>query len=202
VATEEQDRKAVALADRSAWNHDYLGVILTAVHKYEEAVQEFRKSLDIWPDSRLVYCHLGDALLRLHQDADAEAAYKRALTLDVNYYLANLRMGKLRQMQGHQADARRYVYSGGRSDNTFVLHGLTVRSAQRVLTDSPIMRGTGSGSFSDSSGVRRVWRGRRRCRREAVHTVVSTPDGQGREPAGNGGQWSRATVAFVASLAM
>jgi len=130
VAAEEQARKAIALDDRSAWNHDYLGVILTAAHKYEEALQELRKARELWPDSRLFYCHLGDALLRLDQDADAEAAYKRALALDVNYYLANLRMGQMRQMQGHLADARRYMERA-------VHAAPSNREARRVLSELP-----------------------------------------------------------------
>ena len=81
----------------------------TAAHKFDEAAHEVRKALEIWPASRLFYCHLGDALLRLDQPADAEASYTRALALDLNDYLANLRMGELRQMQGHLADARRYM---------------------------------------------------------------------------------------------
>jgi tetratricopeptide (TPR) repeat protein len=127
VAAEEHVRRALALDDRSAWNHDYLGVILDGVGRHQEGAQAIRRALEIWPDCRLFYCQLGDALISLGEDEDGEAAFKRALALDLNHYLANLRMGQYRRDQGRIDEARTYMERARRAwpDNEQVLRALS-----------------------------------------------------------------------------
>src|SRR5262249_43938162 len=85
------------------------GLILRSTNRHQDAEREFRLALALWPDLPLFHCQLGDVLMRLRREAEAEAAYTRALSLDINYYLANLRMGQLLKHHGYYGPARKYI---------------------------------------------------------------------------------------------
>ena len=64
---------------REGTPHDFLaGFIYTGLGKYERAVEEAQKSIELDPDASIGYLNLGDDYADLDQLADAEAALKRA----------------------------------------------------------------------------------------------------------------------------
>jgi len=64
---------------REGTPHDFLaGFIYTGLGKYERAVEEAQKSIELDPDAPIGYLNLGDDYVDLNRLADAEAALDRA----------------------------------------------------------------------------------------------------------------------------
>ena len=64
--------------------HGYLGMILAAAGKNDEAMKEIRFVLNARPDDAQMHCNLGILLERKGKTAEAIESYRTALQIDPN----------------------------------------------------------------------------------------------------------------------
>jgi serine/threonine-protein kinase len=81
-----QCAEALKLDANLAEAHTCMGQFSNASGKYEQAVQEFRRSVELDPDDALAWRGLGRAYDNLDKTAEAEAAYKKAIDLQPHYW--------------------------------------------------------------------------------------------------------------------
>ncbi len=82
----ETCEKAATQGPRLAAAHSCLGQAYMAQGKYEEAADQYRRTLILEPTSDDAYGGLATAYERLGQPADAEQAFKQAVTLRPSYW--------------------------------------------------------------------------------------------------------------------
>jgi len=88
-------KKSLALNPNYAEAHACLGNYFYGVGKYEDAVQQYQRALDLEPDSDYALSQLADAYQKLNNPAAAEAAYKKAISLRPNYWGVYSGLGNL-----------------------------------------------------------------------------------------------------------
>jgi tetratricopeptide (TPR) repeat protein/DNA-binding winged helix-turn-helix (wHTH) protein len=74
--------------------HTCMGHFYNTSGEYENAVQEFRHSVELDPDDDLAWRGLGHAYDKLDQVSEAEAAYKKAIELRPHYWAPYNWLGK------------------------------------------------------------------------------------------------------------
>ncbi len=89
--------------DADAFNN--LGVVLTDLGQFNEAVISCRRALELKPDDARAYNNLGNALHYLGQLNDAVVSYRRALELKPDYAKAHNNLGNVLQDLGRLNDA-------------------------------------------------------------------------------------------------
>ena len=82
----EQCAQAVELNANLAEAHTCMGLFFNATGRYEQAVAEFRRASELDPNDDLAWRGLGGALEHLDKTGDAEAAYKKAISLRPQYW--------------------------------------------------------------------------------------------------------------------
>ncbi len=78
--------RALALMPQLAEGHTCLGNIFLSTGRYEDAVQEFQRSLDLNHNSDETLSSLAVAYQRLGKTSAAEDAYRKAISLRPNYW--------------------------------------------------------------------------------------------------------------------
>jgi tetratricopeptide (TPR) repeat protein/DNA-binding winged helix-turn-helix (wHTH) protein/TolB-like protein len=81
-----QCQEALQLDPNLAEAHTCMGHCYNATGKYEKAVQEFRRSVELDDDDELAWRGLGHAYDKLGIASEAEAAYKKAIKLRPHYW--------------------------------------------------------------------------------------------------------------------
>jgi serine/threonine protein kinase/tetratricopeptide (TPR) repeat protein len=79
-------RQSVNLAPQLAEAHTCMGNVAFGTGKYEEAVMEYQRSLDLDPNGDYALGQLADAYQELGKSAAAEAAYKKAISVRPKYW--------------------------------------------------------------------------------------------------------------------
>lgn len=106
-------REVVALTKDSPKNAalDYFnaGILYLRFKKYEDAVNVFRQSLLLDPNSAEANNNLGEALVSLKQYPLAVAAFQRAVALDGNLLIAQFNMGLTYSQMG-QLKYAEFIY--------------------------------------------------------------------------------------------
>ncbi len=97
--------KALALDSNLASGHICLGVVFNTSGKYEEAVEEFKRALDLEPTSDEAFRHLGTAYESLGLFDEAEKVYKQAIRLKPEYWAGYSYLGVLYAKQGRYSNA-------------------------------------------------------------------------------------------------
>jgi len=77
--------RAVALQSNQSQPHACLGMVETGTGKYEQAVAEFQKALQLEPTSDAAYSGLAAAYERLGKPEEAEKNYRQAIAQRPNY---------------------------------------------------------------------------------------------------------------------
>jgi tetratricopeptide (TPR) repeat protein len=89
----------------SAWGHRFLADLLFQRSRWEDAVKEYRKALDIEPRQSGLHTSLGQAYLHAGKLEEAEAEFHLELELDSRNELAWLGLANLQLARGQAAAA-------------------------------------------------------------------------------------------------
>ncbi len=73
---------------RHALNYFQKGIFNAAREAYKEAIKDFRKVIEIDPQSEAAHYNLGNALRNLGRNEEAVSAYNRAIEIDPRYEMA------------------------------------------------------------------------------------------------------------------
>lgn len=101
----ENCEKSVALNQQLAEGRACLGNVSFGTGKYEDAVEQFRRALDLNPNSDQALEGLAAAYDKLGDAGKAEDVFKRALTLRPGYWGVYSWLGEFYVNQGRYADA-------------------------------------------------------------------------------------------------
>jgi serine/threonine protein kinase/tetratricopeptide (TPR) repeat protein len=96
---------ALAITPQLAEGHTCLGKVFASTGRYEDAVQQFRRSLELDHNSDETLRSLADAHQKLGQPAAAEEAYRKAVSLRPNYWAVYSAFGTFYYNQARFADA-------------------------------------------------------------------------------------------------
>jgi tetratricopeptide (TPR) repeat protein len=89
-----------------AWMaHNNLGTLLQSRGKHEEALEQYRRLLEIKPDSADGYSNTALSLSSLGRIEEASAYYRRALDLDPTLAVAHTNLGNILQGEGRLDEA-------------------------------------------------------------------------------------------------
>jgi len=97
--------KAIDLGNAGAAGHDCLGVIASGTGKYEEAVDQFQRAVQLDSSNDDAYMGLGGAYERLGKPQDAESTYKKIVLLRPNYWRGYNLLGAFYLRQAQYDDA-------------------------------------------------------------------------------------------------
>jgi tetratricopeptide (TPR) repeat protein/tRNA A-37 threonylcarbamoyl transferase component Bud32 len=97
--------KAIDLGNAGAAGHVCLGVIANGTGKYEEAVDQFQRAVQLEPSNEDAYIGLGGAYERLGKSQDAENTYKKIVQLRPNYWRGYNLLGIFYLRQAQYDDA-------------------------------------------------------------------------------------------------
>jgi tetratricopeptide (TPR) repeat protein len=97
--------RAVALDAGLSNGHVCLGVVYNGTGKYEQAVEQFRRALDLEPTSDDAYRGLASAYESLGRTKEAEETYHRAITLRPQYWAGHSWLGAFYFRQGRYREA-------------------------------------------------------------------------------------------------
>jgi tetratricopeptide (TPR) repeat protein len=101
--------QTAGLLPNDAEAHGNLGTALRARGRLAEAVQRYRRALELKPDFAEAHNNLGSVLRDLGQLADAAASYRRALAVKPDFAVAHCNLGHaVRTLGDHQDAARHY----------------------------------------------------------------------------------------------
>lgn len=93
IKAEHSLREAVRISPQTALFHAYLGLLLAAVHRFEEAEAESSKSIDLDPLSPLIQ-HIAATCMYLARRYDASIGFsERAVELQSNYTFVLVPLG-------------------------------------------------------------------------------------------------------------
>ena len=98
-------QKAQAVSADLAEGHACVGNVLFGTGKYEEAVKQYQRALELDPNSDYALGQLADAYQKLGNPAAAEAAYQKAITLRPNYWAVYSGLGALYTGQARYGEA-------------------------------------------------------------------------------------------------
>jgi serine/threonine-protein kinase len=100
-----QCERALAITPQLAEGHTCLGNVYFSKGRYEDAVQEFQRSLDLDHDSEGTLGLLAEANQKLGNVGAAEEAYRKAIALRPNYWGVYSSFGSFYYDQARYADA-------------------------------------------------------------------------------------------------
>ena len=97
--------KAIDLGNSGATGHVCLGVIKSGTGKYEDAVDQFQRAIQLEPSNEDAFIGLGGAYERLGKTQDAENTYKKIIALRPNYWRGYNLLGAFYLRQAQYEDA-------------------------------------------------------------------------------------------------
>src|SRR6266852_6115330 len=100
-----QCERALAITRQLAEGHTCLGNVYSSTGRYEEAVQEFQRSLDLDHNSDETLGSLAGAYQKLGKASAAESAYRKAVSLRPNYWGVYSAFGAFYFNQARYVDA-------------------------------------------------------------------------------------------------
>jgi len=100
-----QCERALAITPQLAEGHTCLGNVFVSTGRYEEAVQEFQRSLDLDHNNDETLRSLATAYQKLGKASAAEDAYRNAVALRPNYWGVYSAFGKFYFEQARYAEA-------------------------------------------------------------------------------------------------
>ncbi len=103
---------ALAKNDRSAFHHNWLGIVLNATGKPKEAEQEFRMALRLNPEHAEALLSLGNLYARQRRMKEAIPLLDRALKLEPGSLEARVALGAALGIEGRTQEAIRTLEEG------------------------------------------------------------------------------------------
>lgn len=97
--------------------HIEMGKFYNRQEKYNQAIEELKRALEINPNSEFAHFEMGNVYLKLRDELQAEKQYRKSLELNPHCFYASLELGKL------------YYYRQRRND-------LAIQEFNRVLAES------------------------------------------------------------------
>jgi Flp pilus assembly protein TadD len=85
--------------------HNNLAAVLDRQGRGEEALQQLRRALEIYPDCAWMYDHLGSIYTRHGRLHDAQTAFQKAIEVDPMFHKAHYDLGLIYVNRGRPADA-------------------------------------------------------------------------------------------------
>jgi serine/threonine protein kinase/tetratricopeptide (TPR) repeat protein len=105
VKSRQACAKAIELGNSGAAGHVCLGVIESGTGKYEQAVDQFQRAVQLEPSNEDAFIGLGGAYERLGKTQDAENTYKKIVALRPNYWRGYNLLGAFYLRQAQYDDA-------------------------------------------------------------------------------------------------
>jgi len=100
--------RAIELSEKLAPPvHVTLGIIYRNTGKYEEAIEEFQKALQLDPENSDAYRELAGAFEKFGRLEEAEAAYKKAIELKPDYWAGHSHLGAYYYYQARYSEAEK-----------------------------------------------------------------------------------------------
>lgn len=112
--------------------HNRLGVALARLKRTHEALDHFRRAVELLPQDPSAWTNLGNALQELGEMDEAKASYERALALDPDHPLAHHNLGALLRKQGNFSEALRHLKQGNRLERQRLREELRQNSSPRT----------------------------------------------------------------------
>ncbi len=97
--------RAIALDPNSYQGHFLLGNVLVKLGSQDQAIDEYRRALELAPQQPRTYYQLAIALEAKGEDSEAEQLLKQAIIIDKHYAPVHLELGKLLLGRDQTADA-------------------------------------------------------------------------------------------------
>jgi len=86
-------RRSIAISNQVAVSHVILGSIYKGTGQYEDAIDEFKRAIDIDPSSHKAYRELADTYVTLNRIEDARTTYEKVIKLKPDYWTAYYDLG-------------------------------------------------------------------------------------------------------------
>ena len=99
-------KEAIADHDPPASLHADFGEACLRVHRYDTAIEAFRRAIDMEKDNAEIHKGLGWTFLLQRKLAEAEAEFETAITLAPEAHAPVFNLGLIRAMQGRDREAR------------------------------------------------------------------------------------------------
>jgi Flp pilus assembly protein TadD len=109
-------RHAIAVTGENAVACENLGVILEKDGHFDEAVEQFKKGLDLLPGDADLHCNLGIALADQKRFDEAISQYQQALKLDPSHAESHCELGISLGHKGLLAEAVQQLQAAARLD--------------------------------------------------------------------------------------
>ena len=90
---EKKYKKSLQIQENNAKFYSRLAATLSALEKYEEAIDCYQKAIELDPNYALAYNNLGNTLSALEKYEEAIDCYQKAIELDPNYIHAYNNLG-------------------------------------------------------------------------------------------------------------
>jgi len=92
---EKKYKKSLQIQENNAKFYSRLAVTLSALEKYEEAIDCYQKAIELDPNYIHAYNNLGATYAALEKYEDAIDCYQKAIELDPNYAKAYYNLGEV-----------------------------------------------------------------------------------------------------------
>src|SRR5262249_47769831 len=97
--------RAIRLRPNYATAHQYYAYYLTAMNRLDEAISERKKAVELEPASPLLNAALGEAYYQAHRFRESVESNQEALSMDPNYAVAVINIGRSLEQQGMNSQA-------------------------------------------------------------------------------------------------
>jgi tetratricopeptide (TPR) repeat protein len=104
-------KAAIQADNRMEEAYDNLGVIYSAQHNYDEAIDCFQKALLVRPNSTVSLCGLGNAFYATGKIDQAIAKWRRVIEIDPNFKSAYHNLARALKETGHDEEAKKVLDS-------------------------------------------------------------------------------------------
>ncbi len=114
-------RRGLAINPRSVEIHNHLGIELTRLGRYDEAIAVHRESLRLYPQYSTGHYNLGEALMESGRRGEAMAEYAAALAVDPDFAEAHNELGAELWRTGRIEEGIRHLEQAVRLKPDFAL---------------------------------------------------------------------------------
>jgi serine/threonine-protein kinase len=141
AGAEKELRRGIDLRPNSGQAHMAYAILLTALGRFDEGIQEGRRAAELDPLTLIINATAGWTLYCAHRDDDARAKIDKALDLDPNFWVALLFSGRLHARKGAYPEAiaaltKARECSGGNSETIAMIAHTWARAGNRAKARS------------------------------------------------------------------
>jgi TolB-like protein/Tfp pilus assembly protein PilF/tRNA A-37 threonylcarbamoyl transferase component Bud32 len=89
AGAERQFRRAIELSPSYPYAHSWYSILLNAIGRYDQSVQEASKAVDLEPFMPVLQINLGISLMYAKRFAESEEEFRKSLEMDPNFPVAH-----------------------------------------------------------------------------------------------------------------